>query len=118
MRKLMRSKNAFFEETEKADAKMINSEKETEKINSDKPKIAKETRKDTVFGFLKPKPVSLPQQYDQAKYQEIISNLKTVLAVSLLCLIIVGILYYWELKMDWVFTINQKIKDSMTGLSW
>ena len=40
--------------------------------------------------------------FDEAKHQEIKSHLKTVILVSVLCLVLLGIVYFLELKMHWV----------------
>lgn len=39
---------------------------------------------------------------DKLKFQEILTHLKTVMLVSILCLAIVGSLYFLELKIHWV----------------
>lgn len=47
-------------------------------------------------------PLSKPISFEESKSQEIISHLKTVMTVSILCLILVGSLYFLELRVRWV----------------
>lgn|GEM_PF-2217285 len=56
--------------------------------------------------------------FDEAKSKEIRRNLRTVMTVSVGCLIILGILYYFESQNDWVSLVNTDISEFMTGWSW
>jgi hypothetical protein len=47
-------------------------------------------------------PLSKPMSFEKSKSQEIASHLKTVMLVSVLCLIIVSFLYFLELRIHWV----------------
>ena len=49
-------------------------------------------------------------RYDNAKYREIISHLKTVVTVSVISLLILGGAYYLELEKNWVEKANREIK--------
>jgi len=56
--------------------------------------------------------------FDEAKSQEIFRHLKTVLTVSVACLLILTLLYYFERQYDWVNLINLKIKDVLANWNW
>jgi len=62
----------------------------------------------------KPVYVSLEEE----KSREIMGNLKTVFAVSGLCLVILGILYFLELRGDWVAGLDERVKSLMSGWAW
>ena len=63
-------------------------------------------------------PVSVPMTFEEIKSKEIISHLKTVLLVSLICLLMVGGLYFLEQKIHWVNDINLNIKGLIGGWDW
>jgi len=62
------------------------------------------------------KPVYL--SFEEEKSQEIMGNLKMVLTVSILCLLFLGILYFFELRHDWVSGINEEVKSLLSGWTW
>jgi len=62
------------------------------------------------------KPVYL--SFEQAKSQEILGNIKLVLSVSILCLLLLGILYFFELRGDWVAGVNEWVKGLLSGWTW
>ena len=56
--------------------------------------------------------------FDENKFKEIRRNISTVMTVSVGCLIILGILYYFESQNDWVSLVNADINEFMAGWSW
>lgn len=56
--------------------------------------------------------------FNEEKSKEILGNIKTVMTVSVACLVILGILYYFESQNDWVDLVNTKINEFMAGWSW
>lgn len=56
--------------------------------------------------------------FDKAKSREIYSHLRTVITVSISCLVILGALYYFERQHDWVNGINLHIKGAMDNWNW
>jgi hypothetical protein len=80
----------------------------TSEVKESAPEKAKET------------PAANPTylSFEKEKSREIMGNLKTVLAISVLCLVILGILYFFELRGDWVAGVNEKIRSLMSGWTW
>jgi len=52
----------------------------------------------------------------QEKSAEITSHLKTVFGASLVCLLLLGFLYFLEIKKHWVENVNAKIKSTVSEI--
>lgn len=94
---------------------------ETKEIAKEKSPVT-----ETKVKVIKKKPlklgVTIPDSeivlFDKDKSKEIFHHVRTVMTVSVVCLMILGVLYYFERQNDWVNSINIEVNDLMANWDW